>query len=106
MINFEEKVFDLNQSLIIKAIFDERLANNWSNHDVSVKYFELSGSNVSYPSLLRHYESLNRPALIQPPTSIKSHPKPVPTSNRFNLLNDQPDIIEIVQVVTNTSKIL
>ena len=104
--NFEtEKRFDANQTLIVRAIFEERLANSWSNHDVAVKFFELSGSNVSYHTLLRHYESLNRPVPLQPPSLSQTKPKPVHTSNRFDILNNQPDNIEIEQVIANPSKI-
>ena len=56
--------------------------------------------------MLRHYESLNRAVPIQPPATAKTLPNPVPTSNRFGLLEDQPDIIEIAHVVANPSKIL
>jgi hypothetical protein len=107
LINFWlEKVFDSNQSLIIKAIFDERLANNWSNHDVAVKYAELAGSFVSYITLKKHFDSLTDLAPIKTPPNVQSHQKPVLISNRFDLLNDQPDIIEIGRVVANPSKIL
>ena len=55
---------------------------------------------------MRHFESLNRPVPNQPSSLPETNPKPVHTSNRFDILNNQPDIIEIEQIAANPSKIL
>ena len=38
--------------------------------------------------------------------SSKTNPAPVPTSNRFDSLTEQPDIVEIQRIVANPSIIL
>lgn len=88
-------------------MFNERLANNWSNHEVAIKYSELSnGPFVSYITLKNRYDVISGKTPIMPKTKVPKLPTPITTSNRFNLFNDQPEIIEIERVVANPSKIL
>ena len=90
--------------LRIKAIFDERLVNNWSNHDVAVKYAELANcAFVSYVTLKKHYDTLNKLAPILLTHSTKTNLPPVPTTNRFDSLTEQHDNVEIERIVDNPS---
>lgn len=77
----------------------------WSNHDVAVKYYELTGSLVSYQTLLKHYESLSKSNTLKKQPQSSVYLAPVPTLNSFNTLNDQADIVEIDSSVANPSKL-
>lgn len=90
--------------MIIKALFDERLANNWSNHEVAVKFSELSnGPFVSYLTLKNRYDVINRQTPVLQKHKVTTLPTPIPTSNRFDTFSEQHEIIETERIVANPS---